>query len=167
MLTRGKPLLMAPGNISDATLVGVLPGGWSAAVQMRATEQQQLAHALHQAAVALQVEIEGLQYPAVCDRLLLYDFSQAFGFGAHAHMLSLALNIAHYTRRTLVTMPSSSWCDQTLLLSCAILQSSTFALFTCCFATVGQHCFSIVLRVGRWFARGERRHAHTCTYPRY
>jgi len=51
------------------------------------------------------------QFPPTCAgrRKLLYGFSQAFGFGAHAHMLSLALNLAIFTNRTLVPVDEASW----------------------------------------------------------
>ena len=62
---------------------------------------------------ALRSEIRRLQFPqggcGPSTRVILYEFSQAFGFGAHAHMLSLALNMAHHTGRTLIPVPSSSW----------------------------------------------------------
>lgn len=87
--------------------VGMIAGGWGAAV--RATQHLN-ARATAEGARKVQEDIKALQFPGECGRLLLYDFSQAFGFGAHAHMLSLALNVAHYTGRTLVPVPSSSWC---------------------------------------------------------
>ena len=51
------------------------------------------------------------QFPGTCAgrRKLLYAYSQAFGFGAHAHMLSLALNLALYTDRVLVPVDEESW----------------------------------------------------------
>ena len=63
-------------------------------------------------AAAVQAELRRRQFPAAggCGgRKLLYAYSQAFGFGAHAHMLSLALNIAVATNRVLVPVDEAKW----------------------------------------------------------
>lgn len=42
-------------------------------------------------------------------RLLYYDFSQAFGFGAQLHMMALALTVALWANRTLVASSHDPW----------------------------------------------------------
>jgi hypothetical protein len=62
-------------------------------------------------AALVQAALRRHQFPTKCAgrRKLLYAYSQAFGFGAHAHMLSLALNLALYTDRVLVPVDEESW----------------------------------------------------------
>lgn len=88
--------------------IGEVSGGWDAVVLSSGRVDPAKA-----AAAEMQEELRRLQFPpGGCTgqhRVLYYEFSQAFGFGAHAHMLSLALNIAHMTRRTLIPVPSTSW----------------------------------------------------------
>jgi len=53
------------------------------------------------------------QFPKQCNgqRKLLYAYTQAFEFGVHAHMLSLALNVAIFTNHVPVPVDEESlWC---------------------------------------------------------
>ena len=92
-------------NAATGSLLSLHPDGSAERRSANWVQEEQADAAVVQAALRRH------QFPQHCyaRRKLLYAYSQAFGFGAHAHMLSLALNLAIHTDRILVPVDEEAW----------------------------------------------------------